>query len=785
MANSLSKRLTYRIMAVVLVMMTIIAGLVYFTVRKYMINEAKERYLNILLENQQELRRRLSDVYVAVRNNVHDIERDIDDPDKMFGHLERMVRMNPNIACSALLFERNFYPSKGQVFIPCARRDAANRVRVTEIDSTYHSNFYDEWFKEQVKKDENSWTKPYFESKMFAGEENPRLLTTFTIPIHDRQGRPVALLGADMSLEALRERMLEDIKEMNDQYEKGQRHHSYLFVIDQEGTYIIHPDKERMMTLIDKNVGRMMQANRGTCVVEVDGVKSWLYYRTIKHVGWVMVIVTPESVILSNARGLNIIILTLMFMGLAAIYLFCRRQIKKTTRPLQRFVRSAEEVATGNFSSPLPEVNDYDEVQQLHDAFENMQTSLATYVDELQKTTTQNASLEREMKIAHDIQMAMLPRTLNVQHSSIPVDLFASLTPARDVGGDLYDYFLRDNRLFFCVGDVSGKGMPAALMMAMIRAFFRGETRRAERAADIMDTINRTLSEEYTSGYFVTMFVGILNVTTGHLDYCNAGHEAPLLREKKEDGEKNTSFLPVKPNIPVGALPQWDYEGQETQLQPGDMLFLYTDGLNEAKNITGEQLGRKRVREVAAHYCDDTAQQLVEHMEEEVKHHVGEAKQSDDITLMAIKWPLHPNDFLAQQDRTSKNQLTIRSSMVDMALLEPFIANAVEQGGIKGREAKRLRLAVEEAVANVIFHGKATKISLQATVEDDMLLLTIDDDGIPFDPTQTSVTDLSVPADQRPPGGMGIILMHQMTDGLEYQRINEHNILTIKKKRTQ
>ena len=745
-----------------------------------MLNEAKERYLSILLQNQQELRRRLSDVHVAVQNNVHDIERDIDDPDKMFDHLERIVRKNPNIACTSLLFKKDFYPSKGSVFIPCARRDEADSVRVAEIDSTYHSYFYDEWFQEQLMKDDNSWTKAYFESEMFAGDQEPRLLTTYAVPIHDRQGRPVAILGADMSLEDLRDRMMEDIKDMNDQHEKGQKHHSYFFIIDQEGTYIVHPDKQRMMTLIDENVGRMMLTHRGTCVTEVDGIKSWLYYRTVKHVGWVMVIVTPEDVILSKARGLNIIILTLMFMGLAAIYLFCRRQIKKTTRPLQRFARSAEEVALGNFSSSLPDVNDYDEVQQLHDAFANMQSSLSTYVDELQKTTTQNASLERELKIAHDIQMAMVPNTLNDQPSSLTahLDLSASLTPARDVGGDLYDYFLRDNRLFFCIGDVSGKGMPAALMMAVMRAMFRGETRRANSAVSIIDTVNRNLGEEYTGGYFVTMFVGILDITTGHLDYCNAGHEAPLVCTKGENGKPTSYYLPVKPNLPVGALTDWDYEGQEAQLQSGDMLFLYTDGLSEAKNNDGEQLGRKRVLELAIEHSNDTAKQLVKSMEEAVKLHAGDADQSDDITLLAIKCPQLSTD----SDLSSPtSHLSMRASMEDIAQLEPFIARVAERAGAGEKEIKRLRLAVEEAVANVINHGEATNIDIQAGVQNEQLVFTIEDDGQPFDPTKASGTDLSVPADQRPPGGMGIILLHQMTDGLNYQRIDGHNILTMKK----
>ena len=185
MANSLSTRLTYRIMAVVLAMVAIIAGLVYFTVRKYMLNEASERYLSILLENQQELRRRLSDVYVAARNNVHDIERDIDDPDKMFDHLERLVKINPNIVCSSLMFERNYYPSKGRVFIPCARIDQQGNVRKSEIDSTYHSFFYDEWFDEQLKKDETNWSKAYFEKCHHcdlpdAGEEHTRCVSCGT-----------------------------------------------------------------------------------------------------------------------------------------------------------------------------------------------------------------------------------------------------------------------------------------------------------------------------------------------------------------------------------------------------------------------------------------------------------------------------------------------------------------------------------------------------------------------------------------------------------------------------
>ena len=706
MKKSLSARLTYRIMAVVMVMMTIIASVVYFTVRKYMLDEVKERYLSILLENRQDLRRRLSDVHVAVENNVHDIERDIDNPDMMFEHMERMARLNPSIACSAILFKRGYYPNKGKVFIPCARKDSAGNVKVTRIDSTYQSFFYGEWFHNQMKKDESSWTKPYFESQMFAGDQEPRLLTTYCVPIHNREGQPVALLAADLSLEWLRENIMKDIAKINEKYEKGKKQQSYFFIIDKNGTYIIHPDRKRMLTTIDENLGKMLQDNQGTCETEVDGVKSLLYYRSVKHIDWTMVIVSPEDVIMSKGRMLNFTNIVTMIIGLIVIYLFCRHQIKEIADPF----------------------------------------------------AAQKAALERELTIAHNIQTALLPKPFPEHYD---IDLHASQTPAREVGGDLYDYFINSERLIFCIGDVSGKGVPAALLMAVMKSMFRSEACRAKNAAEIVETMNRNLCEEYTGGDFVTMFVGILDLATGSLDYCNAGHEAPLLAGQP---------LPIIPNLPIGALADWTYEGQQAQLMPGNMLFLYTDGLNEAMNKAGVQFSRKYVQELSNEYSTYSALELTELMMQEVKSHVGDATQSDDITLLAIKW--------------KKNSMTLKASMTDISRLEPFIASVAKQSGIDDKEAKRLRLAVEEAVANSINHGQATTITLQAKQEDNRLLLTIDDDGQPFDPTNDSPTDLSIPADQRPPGGLGIMLLHEMTEGLSYKRIDGHNILTITKEKS-
>ena len=569
-------------------MMAIITGVVYFRVRESMLVEAQARYLGILRQIQADSRRVTTLVDMATLNNAHDIEEDLDHPEKMLDHVERIVKLSDNITCCYLLFEPYYYPGKGRLFIPCARRDAAGSVRVSQIDSTYQSYFTDVWFMEQIKKDRQDWTKPYFESQLFAGDDKPRLLKTFTVPIHNRDGRPVALLCSDLSLESMQQDVLKEMERAHQQYEEGCSQHSYNFSFTYNGTYVNHPDKQRIVnrnfvedvkatpdTLDDHVLKSMMNKQEGSAMINIDGVPSWIYYLNIKQRKLISVIVVPEEVIFHNGRRLNAIILLVMLAGLVAIYFICRHQIKGIADPV----------------------------------------------------AMQKANLEHELKIANGIQMAMLPKTLHSPSGA--VDLYASLTPARDVGGDLYDFFLRDNRLFFCIGDVSGKGVPAALLMAVMRSMFRSEAHRADSAAEIVETMNHNLGEEYTGGDFITMFVGILDLATGHLDYCNAGHERPVVAGQP---------LEIIPNLPVGVLSDWIYEGQQTQLQPGDMLFLYTDGLSEAENAAKEQMGRKNVLQLAHEHSSDTAQQLVEFMEAEVHRHAGDAEQNDDITLLAIKW---------------------------------------------------------------------------------------------------------------------------------------------------
>lgn len=578
MKNSLSARLTYRIMAVVLAMMAVIAGVVYVTVREYMLNEAKERYRNMLLNSHEELRRHLSDVYMATKNNVHDIERDIDDSSKMFEHVGRIIRNNKQVYGCAMLFKPGYYPNEWRVFIPFARRDSAGRTIVTRIDSTYHSYWYDDWLQGQLEKEASDWTKAYYESELFAGGQERRLLATYTTPLHNRAGEPVALLCSDLSLEFLRKEMMEDVRHMNDQFKGDRNYRAYSFVIDSTGTYIIHPDKMRMLRdSLEADIS--MPDEKGTTTAVIDGKLSWIYYRKVEKVEWTMAVVVPENVILFNGRMLNIIILLTMVVGLAAIYLICRYQIKEIADPF----------------------------------------------------ASQKAAVDRELKIAHDIQMSMLP-------SSHPLplpphlDLYASLTPARDVGGDFYDYFVRDNCLFFCIGDVSGKGVPAALVMAMARSAFRMLAENESEPNRIVDSLNDRMAHDNDLSFFITFFVGILDFDTGLLRFCNAGHKAPYILSKE-----TITVLPVDKNLPIAAMPDWEFVAQETVLAPGTTLFLYTDGLDEAEDAQHQMFGKQRIQ-ATLYDAPKDPHGLIEHMTQAVADYVGNNEQSDDLTMLAVRY---------------------------------------------------------------------------------------------------------------------------------------------------
>jgi sigma-B regulation protein RsbU (phosphoserine phosphatase) len=415
-------------------------------------------------------------------------------------------------------------------------------------------------------------------------------------------------------------------------------------MIGRGGTYFVHPDSTKItrqtiftQTLENPDTAKvslghaMQRGEEGVREMHINGEHCYVFYKPLGKTGCSMAIVCPESDIFGGFDRLRRTVMAIVCVGLLLMLYFFIRIITRELSPLRRLAREAETIASGQFDTQLPNFERTDEIGQLSQSFGNMQQSLVRYIEELKDTTAQKASIESELNVANSIQMSMLP---NVFPDREGLDMYASMTPAKEVGGDLYGYLLKDDNLYFCLGDVSGKGVPASLFMAQVTRLFRTLANQQLSPSDICTHMNDALSgDENPTNMFVTLFVGMVDLTSGHLSFCNAGHNPPVIG----GGEHHGDFLEMKPNFPIGVLPGLEFEGEEIESIKGRALFIYTDGLNEAENREHEQFGDERLLDILRNTHFDTARQVIETLAAEVEKHRDGADPNDDLTMMCLR----------------------------------------------------------------------------------------------------------------------------------------------------
>ena len=376
--------------------------------------------------------------------------------------------------------------------------------------------------------------------------------------------------------------------------------------------------------------------------------------------------------------------------------------------------------------------------------------------------------IEDELAIASTIQQALLPSgKLNPSIHSI--DINGLQIPAKFVGGDLYDYYVRDNKLLFCVGDVSGKGVPAALLMTISHSMFRTVSAREDHPEQIMETLNSSISDNNPDIMFITMFLGVMDLSTGTIRYCNAGHNPPIVIRNGQ-----AELLSTEPSLLLGVEMNARYTANELTLSPGDTLFLYTDGLTEAENIRKELFGERRALETAATSGALTASEQMERMHQAVHTFVDGAEQSDDLTMLVIR-------FMG-----SDNTLCMSNDIEELNKLEPFLNGIFERENLDMSMLPQIDLALEEAVTNIIMYaypeGEKGTAELTVEVADGQISATLIDSGTPFNPLQQQEANLDVSLEERKIGGLGIHLIKEIMDEVDYAYEEGRNLLRMKKR---
>ena len=751
-------------------------GIFFYQAREAVRQEAINRATQILDKTSLRVEGILNRVEVATDMTQWLVQRHPNNPDSMFVYSQGMLLNNPDFYNCSIAFEPYYFKEKGRYFSAYTKFDL-DSLRTIQGGSDYYQYFYMDWYLMPTLLDRPCWTEPYMDFDV--STNSYEMVTSYCQAIKDNKGRKIGVINTSLSLNWL-SHTISGVKPYPN---------SYSIMIGRGGTYFVHPDTTKItrQTIFTQTLEQpdtamtalghaMQRSEQGIKRMSINGDDCYVFYKPLGKTGCSMAIVCPEDDIFSGFDRLRRAVMSMVILGLFLMLFFFIRIITRELSPLRRLALEAETIASGQFDAQLPELHRTDEIGQLSSSFADMQQSLVRYMGELQDTTAQKASIERDLHIASGIQMGMLPKNFPTYPDRDDVQLFASLVPAKEVGGDLFDFYFHNEKLFFCIGDVSGKGVPASLVMAVTRSIFRTVSARETEPHRIMTTMNQAMSEMNQTNMFVTLFVGVLDLPTGHLLYSNAGHDAPLLIAE------GVETLPCDSNIPVGVLPSWSYTRQEAQISTGTTIFLFTDGLTEAMNADKEQFRQERVDAVAAQALEQHSyepRQLIAQMTQAVHQFVGDAEQSDDLTMMAIQ-------YIKKQDAPDIHKtLVLSNDIQQVPRLNDFVQEVCADVHTPAPLAMQLQLAVEEAVVNVINYAyppdTTGDVNIETIASDTQIQFIISDSGTPFDPTLQPDADTSLSAQQRPIGGLGIFLVRQIMDTVAYRHDGTHNILTLTK----
>ena len=789
--RSFARRLSRRIFISLLIANVFTIGAVLFFVFMGTMSQSSEHFSGLMDYSGERLETMLTAVEVTAVNNVAEVETHLQDPDMVYAALEKELKLNTHVVGCFAAFEPDSYQKMGRWFEPYVMRRDSLTIERKQLGGASHDYLQKEWYSNGIKAEKGYWSDPYFDT---VGAQT--MLCSYVLPLHDSQGRIVGVYGVDLPLDKVNEISLEIEANNNDESEDEDKQ-IFCFIIGRKGEYIVHPDKSTILdksfmndvkltpdTLDDHMCREMLAGNSGRQFMDFDGVDCCVYYSKLGHAGWSMAIVVPKLNMLAWGIIISLIVLVVMLLGMLAVFLFSLISIRRATKPLRYLNNSAKEVAKGKFDTPLPQFKHNDEISELRDSFETMQLSLTQYMEELKQNTSSKATMESELRIAHSIQMSMLPKNYPAFPDRTDIDIFGLVTPAKAVGGDLYDFFVRDEKLFFCIGDVSGKGVPASLVMAVTRSLFRNISAHVAKPEHIM------LCEGNEANMFVTFFVGVLDLPTGRLHYCNAGHESPVLiqplqsqtdmvSDEQPSSDVRCSMLSTIPNLPIGAMPDKEFVGQEIMITPGTTIFLFTDGLTEAENASFSQYGMERLIDVAEH-SPIKPKPLIEAMAESVHQFVGETEQNDDLTMLAVQYTWKQiADYM-------ERYITLPNDVKEIPRLAKFVDEVCESLDLDMVTTMQMNLAMEEAVVNVMNYAYPPdvkgEVHIRAVANEARLKFIITDDGKPFDPTAREEVDTTLTAEEREIGGLGIHLVRTIMDSINYENVDGKNIFTLRKK---
>ncbi len=610
----------------------------YSTSRDIILNGASENAHNLALSTIYRIQEVLSSVAKVPSNVAYVYESTSSSEDELKSFLHSIVANNDEIYGSCMAFEPYTFFENSYSYAPYFYK-SGDEILYENLGSETYNYFDWDWYQIPKELERPVWSEPYYDE----GGGNI-IMSTYSVPFYRRESGERLLHGiltSDISLH-----WLQELVSSIEIFESG-----YGFLISRNGTIVTHPQENLIMNEsifsmaeeLDypglRDIGRaMIHGESG--FVRLTGIvfhdRGWLYYAPVTVSGWSLGIVIPEDELYADLRDLSTDLLFIGTIGLLALLVVIVLISRGITRPLSRLAAVTQDIGSGNFNVELPPARSGDEIGKLSGSFGSMQAQLKEYIANLKETTAAKERIESELDIAREIQMSMIPKTFPAFPNKGQIDLYASIEPAKAVGGDFYDFFfLDDTHLCFAIGDVSGKGVPAALFMAVTRTLLRSKVQQSGLTVEqIVASMNKDLVSDNEKNLYVTFFLCILDITSGELEYCNAGHNYPYYHRKSGGMEQ----LAKTHTVPLGTFDVEPDGADKVILEPGEEVILYTDGLNEAMNADDELYEDVLLDDCLAKLNTESAEQTVLTILKDVEDFTRGAEQSDDLTIAALRY---------------------------------------------------------------------------------------------------------------------------------------------------
>jgi len=610
----------------------------YYSSKKTVIRDVEENARNLARSTVYRIESVLQGVEKVPVNMASVIGRYPYGVVDIFHLVQSAVANNPEVYGSIIAYEPYNYEPDTEYFAPYCYRGSNGSIKSEVLGGEDYRYFVMDWYQIPKLLKEVVWSEPYYDE----GGGNI-IMATVSVPFYkeaDGEKDFQGIVTADISLSWLTE-----IVSSVTIHRTG-----YAFVITRNGVFVTYPDsgfimRKSIFSIAEENadrnlrdIGRDMIAGREDFIPLVDfasGKKSWMYYAPLPSNGWSIGVIFPEDELYADVWDLGKEVVIIGLVGFLFLFFTVAMISQTITRPLRFLDATTHEIARGNLDIELPEPRSNDEIGRLTRSFKEMKSALKEYIANLAETTASKERMESELKIARTIQMSFLPKRFPSLPETEVVEVFATLEPAREIGGDLYDFFFLDrDHLFFVVGDVSGKGIPAALFMAVSKTLLKGVTELGMEPSEVLERVNAELCIDNESMMFVTVFCAVLDLRTGELRYSNGGHVPPvLLREGREP-----VWVEIPPGVFLGTFDDARYKTGALTLIPGDTILVYTDGVSEAMDARRELYTGARLMTTLRSVSDGSPETVVREVLESVLEYSSGEPQADDITILAVRF---------------------------------------------------------------------------------------------------------------------------------------------------